>query len=259
MTAGAITNHIDVAQVVLYAFWVFFALLVIYLRREDRREGYPLRSERSGRAEVPGFVAIPSPKTFRLFHGGVETVPRRDRDTRPLSAVPVDSWGGSPLMPTGNPMLDGVGPASWVERSNTPDLTVEGLTRIVPLRIASGFSIDESDPDPRGMRVVGADGVVGGVVRDVWVDRSEALIRYLEVELPGPEGIVKHVLLPMTFAQVDGRRKRVRVVSIMGNQFEAAPALANPDSVTLREEDKIAAYYGGGILYAVPSRREPLL
>ena len=47
---GAITQYIDVAQILLYAFWIFFAGLLIYLRREDKREGYPLESERSARA-----------------------------------------------------------------------------------------------------------------------------------------------------------------------------------------------------------------
>ena len=41
---GAIGN-LDVAQIVLYAFWLFFFGLLFYLRREDRREGYPLESE----------------------------------------------------------------------------------------------------------------------------------------------------------------------------------------------------------------------
>jgi photosynthetic reaction center H subunit len=35
--------------------------------------------------------------------------------------------------------------------------------------------------------------------------------------------------------------------------------LANPDQVTLREEDRIAAYFAGGNLYAEPKRVEPLL
>ena len=43
---GAIGN-LDVAQIVLYAFWLFFFGLLFYLRREDRREGYPLESEAS--------------------------------------------------------------------------------------------------------------------------------------------------------------------------------------------------------------------
>ena len=35
MHRGAITDYIDVAQVVLYVFWAFFAGLIVYLRRED--------------------------------------------------------------------------------------------------------------------------------------------------------------------------------------------------------------------------------
>lgn len=42
METGAITGYIDVAQVVLYIFWAFFFGLVIYLLRENKREGYPL-------------------------------------------------------------------------------------------------------------------------------------------------------------------------------------------------------------------------
>ena len=33
MPRGEITGYVDVAQVVLYAFWLFFAGLVFYLRR----------------------------------------------------------------------------------------------------------------------------------------------------------------------------------------------------------------------------------
>ena len=40
--------YLDVAQVTLYVFWIFFACLIFYLRREDRREGYPLDSTASG-------------------------------------------------------------------------------------------------------------------------------------------------------------------------------------------------------------------
>ncbi len=36
------------------------------------------------------------------------------------------------------------------------------------------------------------------------------------------------------------------------------PGLRNPDQVTLLEEDRISAYYGGGTLYAEPSRLGPL-
>jgi hypothetical protein len=46
MQTGAITTHIDVAQIVLYAFFLFFTGLVIHLLRESKREGFPLVPER---------------------------------------------------------------------------------------------------------------------------------------------------------------------------------------------------------------------
>lgn len=39
------SQNFDFAQLVLYAFWIFFFALVVYLRREDKREGYPLQSD----------------------------------------------------------------------------------------------------------------------------------------------------------------------------------------------------------------------
>ncbi len=55
------TNNIDFAQIMVYAFWIFFFGLVYYLRREDKREGYPLISSRG---EVNGFPMTPGPKQF---------------------------------------------------------------------------------------------------------------------------------------------------------------------------------------------------
>ncbi len=36
MQTGAITGYIDVAQLALYGFWIFFAGLIIYRRLEDK-------------------------------------------------------------------------------------------------------------------------------------------------------------------------------------------------------------------------------
>ena len=58
-------RHLDGAQIVLYAFWLFFFGLIYYLRREDKREGYPLESERG---PVQGFPAVPETKVFRPAH-----------------------------------------------------------------------------------------------------------------------------------------------------------------------------------------------
>lgn len=261
MSTGAITGYIDVAQLVLYAFWLFFAGLIIYLRREDKREGYPLesdRSERAPRVAIVGFPSIPAPKAFRLAHGGTVLSPNGKRETREIKARPVAPWPGAPLEPTGDPMIDGVGPASYAERANVPDTTLEGTERIVPLRVATDHAIASRDPDPRGMQVIGADGVVAGVVTDAWVDRSEAVLRYFEVAV-GTAGAERRVLLPVTFTRVDGDRRRIKVYALHARHFANVPALANPDRVTLLEEDRICGYFGGGHLYAEPSRMGPLL
>ena len=61
MGTGAITAYIDVAQIALYAFWVFFAGLIYYLHREDKREGYPLQSDHG---PVNGWPMPPGEKQF---------------------------------------------------------------------------------------------------------------------------------------------------------------------------------------------------
>jgi photosynthetic reaction center H subunit len=123
------------------------------------------------------------------------------------------------------------------------------------MRVLEDHFLDEASPDPRTMEAVGADGVVGGVVSDVWVDRTEMFVRYLEVTLvAGPS-----VLVPMPLVRIDTKTARVVVQSILGAQFLDAPMLASPDVVTLREEERITAYYASGNLYAEPRRAEPLL
>ncbi len=257
MPTGAITGYIDVAQLVLYAFWIFFAGLIYYLHQENKREGYPLESDRSPYITVQGYPAIPGPKTYLLPHGGSVTVENGRPDTREIKAVPAFKFLGSPLEPTGDPMVDGVGPAAYAERADKPDLTFEGEPKIVPLRVAPEWYVEHKDPDPRGMPVLAADGQIGGTVRDVWVDKSEYIIRYLEVDLPG--GDRGSVLLPFTCCRIDTWQQAVKVVSILADQFARVPRLRNPEQVTLLEEDKIMAYYAGGYLYATPERSEPLV
>jgi photosynthetic reaction center H subunit len=253
MGTGAITSYIDVAQLVLYAFWIFFFGLIIYLHRENKREGYPLDSDRSKHVRVVGFPDMPPPKTYLMPHGGgTRQAPRQDPESYPLAARATEGFLGAPLEPTGDPMVDAVGPAAYAIRPEVPDLTDHGIPRIVPMRVATDFSIAERDPDPRGMPVYGLDGKVGGRVVDVWVDRSEPQVRYLELDVEG-----RNVLLPINFSRV--KKDRVLVASIRSDHFPKVPGLANPDQITLQEEDKIVAFYGGGHLYATPQRAEPLL
>jgi len=256
MGIGAFTRYIDLAQVVLYAFWIFFAGLIYYLRREDKREGYPLESERSGRIRVQGFPAVPPPKTFTLADGTTRQVPAASAAP---AATPARGRDDPIPLPTGvNALLAGVGPGSYTERADEPDLTLEGEPKIVPLSVAGGFSIAPRDPDPRGMAVIGADGGHAGVVKDVWIDRAEPQIRYYELTLPDRSG---NVLLPAGFARIDprGTQSRIRVRALLANQFAQVPTTSHPEQITLREEDRICAYYAAGTLYAEASRAEPIL
>ena len=252
---GAIGN-LDVAQIVLYTFWLFFASLIFYLRREDRREGYPLESEAPARFKPRDFLWIPAPKTFRRSDGREVQAPNFRADARPLNATKTEPWPGAPLQPTGDPMLAGVGPGSYAERADETYKTHDGRDLIVPLRIATNFAVAAESGNPIGFAVIGADRVQGGVIRDIWVDRGEAMLRYYEVEVAGSG---KRVLLPVTFSDVDVKRRRVNVSALLGSQFEGVPATRSPDKVTLLEEDKITSYYGAGTLYATPQRAEPML
>lgn len=252
----SLTSNIDLAEILFTLFWLFFIALVIYLRREDKREGYPLESDRSGRVRVQGFPAIPDPKTFRLPHGGSVTAPRSEPAGPEPAAMPAAPHPGAPLVPTGDPLVDGVGPASYANRSDTPDLTFYGKNRVVPLRLLPDYYVAEHETDPRGMDVVAADGGSVGSVSDVWIDRSEPQIYYLEVTR-GEGG--SNVLVPFAFAQLNKRRNRVEVDALYPSQFENAPRLRSPDEITLREEDRICAYFAGGTLYADAARQEPLL
>ncbi|WP_416900199.1 MAG: photosynthetic reaction center subunit H [Minwuia sp.] len=256
---GAITNHIDVAQIVLYAFFIFFIGLVVYLRREDRREGYPLVSEVAGQSSVTeGLIqSTAAPKEFRLHDGTSTFAPHDETDDREIMAEPVAGHTGAPLVPTGDPMADGVGPAAYSMRRDVPDVTLHGDPKITPLRAVPDFSIDEESPDPRGMSVIGCDGAQAGTVSDVWIDRTEFLVRYLEVTTAGDEG--RSVLLPMPLAVVSAGSGQVKVDSVTAEQFGRAPGTQNPDQVTFLEEDRISAYFASGHLYATPARQEPLL
>jgi photosynthetic reaction center H subunit len=252
-------GNIDLAQVILVLFIGFFLGLVYYLHRENKREGYPLENDRSGSITVQGFPAVPPPKTYLLADGTTVQAPRANpQDTRPVNATPAANFPGAPLVPNGDPMTAGVGPGSYAERRDIPDLTVHGTPKLVPLRAAPDFYVDPADPNPIGMTVVGADGEAGGVVRDVWVDRAEYLIRYFEVET-GEKGKKRNVLLPATLARIAGAAKQVRVKSILGSQFVGVPTQKKPDVVTRLEEEKIFGYFGAGTLYATPQRAEPLL
>lgn len=253
---NAIIGNIDLASVSLWLFYLFFAGLIIYIQRENMREGFPLTDDDGTPNDHLG-LPMPEPKTFKLPHGrGEVTVPDGKPDARgEVALARTNASDGFPFEPTGNPLVDGVGPAAWCARRDVPELDGHGHPKIIPMAASEHFSVS-AGRDPRGLRVEAGDGEIVGKISDMWIDEPEQLVRFLEIELDGDHGGGKR-LVPMTFAKI--KRDRVRIHAIFGEHFADVPKTASPRQVTLLEEDKIAAYYGGGKLYASTARLEPQL
>jgi photosynthetic reaction center H subunit len=88
------------------------------------------------------------------------------------------------MEPEGDPLAAGIGPGSYAERSDHPELSEDGKPAVIPMRAGEGYTVN-GGPDPRGFSVVGSDGEVAGKVTDIWVDRADQLVRYLEMEMEG--------------------------------------------------------------------------
>lgn len=257
-----LTAGYDVALIMFYVFVVFFIGLVVYLQRESRREGFPLEDD-AGNQEKQSWFFRPEPKTFHLPHGhGTVQVPNDLGD--PVAAAEnikgeQTGFEGTPWVPSSaNPMLDGIGPGAWTHRADVPDELHDGRPKIVPMRADETITIAKGDMDPRGLRVVGCDSIVGGRITDVWVDRMEHMIRFLEVKTEVGEA-PRSVLVPMNFCVVKTPRDREKVFyvhAITGEQFALVPGTKSPEKITLLEEEKIMAYFGAGLLYATPTRQE---
>lgn len=259
MQAGALTAQFDVAQLVLIVFVLFFVGLIIHLRRENRREGFPTIADGMDGGFVQGNLFLdPRPKVFRLPFGGIYTAPRNEVPDAIDGALATGLGPGMPIEPVGNPMLSRLGPAAWQFRHDAPDLTFEGIPKIVPLRAAPGYFLAEEDPNPVGMEAVCADGRVAGVVADAWVDRSETLVRYLEIAA-NTAGGTRNVLVPMTLVKISGKRNQVTIESVMSSQLADAPVPKQEAQISLLEEDQICAYFGSGHLYATADRMGPVL
>lgn len=266
MNAAYIVGTFDVAELAFLLFFGFFIALVFYLNKESRREGYPLEDEVTGTVEPDTRLFDGAKKSFQLPHGRGTYVPEDvARDDVNVPGVQTFRAGGAPWAPTGDAMADGMGPAAFANRAKYPDLTFDGKPRIVPIGQSHDLEIAAHDPKLVGWTVVAADGVTVGKVSDLWVDQSEHMIRYLEVETTSG----KKVLAPMTVAVVHGNsllakilpttsdeKEYVEIDAITAAQFDSVPALETAGTITRYEEDRIQGYFGGGYMYATPERSE---
>lgn len=251
MGNGAIIGDIDVAQLLVAAFVIFFFGLVLHLRTEDKREGYPL-VDPAGGGDGEGFPPMPKPKTFLLMQGGAVASPHPDHEPPP-AATRAFPFPGSSLEPTGDPLQDGVGPAAYALRRSEPLWFSPGVVQLTPLRAVDGWTVAKGDTDPRGLPVVDAWGASAGVVRDLWLDRGVKILRYLEVE--AEDG--GRTLLPIHHTEIRRIQGRVALRAVRASHVARAPRLADPDVVTAREEDRIAAFYAGARFFEAEASRPP--
>lgn len=254
---GTFFGEFDLASLSIWLFWIFFAGLIFYIQRENMREGYPLENDDGTEAPNQGPFPVPSDKTFKLPHGrGEVTVPSGQAPERSEIAMRQSSVvNGFPMEPTGDPMLDGVGPAAWAPRKDWPELDGHGHPKIIPMSTKEAFSV-AAGRDPRGLPVMAGDGEVVGRVTDMWIDEPEQLVRYLEYMLD-PKWGTGNRLVPLTMARIG--KDKVTVRSIYGKHFGTVPQHASATQVTVLEEDKICGYYGGGTLYADKARQDSLI
>ncbi|MEO0361528.1 MAG: photosynthetic reaction center subunit H, partial [Pseudomonadota bacterium] len=201
-----------------------------------------------------GLFPLPKEKTFKLMHGrGDVTVPDGKAEERDVALRQLSKSAGSPFEPTGDPLVDGVGPAAWAPRRDAPELDGHGHPKIVPMSGSSEFEVT-AGADPRGLPVVAGDMEEVGEVTDMWIDAPEQLVRYLEFTLDADHGGGKR-LVPIQLAKIG--MTGVKIDSIYAKHFANVPTTASAGEVTMLEEEKICAYYAGGKLYAAADRLEP--
>ena len=219
----------------------------------------------TGRVEsVPLFAA--EKKVFHLPHGRGTYVPEDvPRDPVDIPAKHAFHAGGAPYVPTGDPMKDGLGPAAWANRQDYPDLTFDGRPRIVPIADSHDVVIAPNDPDIVGWPVYDMNVELVGKVSDIWVDQSEHIIRYLEIETTEGDKVLAPIFVAVVQTKgllaglLPANKELGQIDAITKDHFAGVPRVKVPGQITRLEEDKIMAYYGGGYMYATPERAEPFL
>ena len=248
MIRGAIGN-LDVAQIVLYAFFAFFTALIWYLRREDRREGYPLESEAARRVQGARLSADPVAEDLPSRRGGVAQRPDYAARRSPVKAAKVEPWPGAPLQPTRRSDARRGRPRRLQRNAPSRPLQDDAWRGSDFAAAHSAISRSRRWRNPIGFSVVGADHTSVGVDQSMFGSIAPKSHRALSTKCSSPAPS-RRVLLPVYFAASSRSAAASWSRRCSPNSSSNVPALGTPDRVTMLEEDRIAAYYGAGTLYA---------
>jgi photosynthetic reaction center H subunit len=97
-------------------------------------------------------------------------------------------------------------------------------------------------------------------ISDIWVDRSEQMLRYLEVTTEVGDA-PRQILVPINFGVFRKTRDGERIFyvhALKGEQFASVPGLQDADSITLLEEKRSPPISDPACSMPTPSRQEPL-
>jgi photosynthetic reaction center H subunit len=94
-----VTANLDFALISVWLFFLFFFFLIVYLRRGDKREGYPLLSDRSEHVVVQGWPAMPPPKHYAHAHPARGPVKLPGKLAIPIAIPSVDAPPSAPDQP----------------------------------------------------------------------------------------------------------------------------------------------------------------
>ncbi|WMS41908.1 hypothetical protein RDV64_17830 [Acuticoccus sp. MNP-M23] len=244
-----VLGDIDVAFLCVVAFVIFLFVLVFYLRREDKREGYPLIGVSGARHPrltlSEGFPPMPAPKTFHLPHGRDPVTVPREEVPEPLHDVTGRPAYGLPLE-SPRPLSAGIGAAAFqAQKPDLPDLTNEGEPKLLSLNSHPDHYIPRGGADPRGWVLADKEGLPVGRIVDIWFNQAEYDVRYFSYSI---DGVVGLWLAPTYFCALDRARGTARVTTLPLEALRHPPVRAG-EVVTFRDEDRVNGFFAGGIQF----------
>ncbi len=101
-------------------------------------------------------------------------------------------------------------------------MTSTPATTLVTLSERPDFRVTAADTDPRGWNVLDANNNAVGSVTDLIIDVDALLARYMVCAIT--KGAVRHVLVPIGFAQLDAERPIVHLEFVTAAEIEKLPA-----------------------------------